>query len=349
MATTESSNWQIGSFVRPKNTNPVLRPNLNARFLDPATETKVLWENANVFNPAACSYHNKIILLYRAEADPTKGVGGHTSRIGFAQSSDGLHFKARLTPVLFPAPGANYVNEKKGGCEDPRIVSDPNGGFILTYTAYDHKTARLCVARSQDLIHWTKFGPAFKGPKFANFWSKSGSIVTKVHGSALIAIKIKGKYWMYWGDEPIHFATSSDLIHWHPGYDKSGKLITVLDKRAHHFDSDLVEPGPPAILTKSGIVLLYNGMNAKKIGDPQINPGAYSAGEVLFSTQQPTKILDRSSRPFLTPAEPYEKTGQYKAGTVFIEGLVPAHQKWYLYFGTADSFVGVAICKKPPK
>jgi predicted GH43/DUF377 family glycosyl hydrolase len=42
---------------------------------------------------------------------------------------------------------------------------------------------------------------------------------------------------------------------------------------------------------------------------------------------------------------PHEITGQYKAGTTFSEGLVYFKGKWYLYYGTADSFVGVAIAK----
>lgn len=38
-----------------------------------------------------------------------------------------------------------------------------------------------------------------------------------------------------------------------------------------------------------------------------------------------------------------QKSGQYLDGTVFIEGLVYYKKKWYLYYGCADSKVGVAI------
>lgn len=41
--------------------------------------------------------------------------------------------------------------------------------------------------------------------------------------------------------------------------------------------------------------------------------------------------------------EAAEKSGQYKDGTVFIEGLVYKDGKWYLYYGCADSKVGVAV------
>ena len=50
-----------------------------------------------------------------------------------------------------------------------------------------------------------------------------------------------------------------------------------------------------------------------------------------------------SDKPFFFPEMPYEKTGQYAAGTTFVEGLVVLHGKWYLYYGCADSLVGVAV------
>ena len=44
----------------------------------------------------------------------------------------------------------------------------------------------------------------------------------------------------------------------------------------------------------------------------------------------------------LKPELPYEKTGQYAAGTTFAEGLVWFHNQWFLYYGCADSLVAVA-------
>ena len=55
------------------------------------------------------------------------------------------------------------------------------------------------------------------------------------------------------------------------------------------------------------------------------------------------KLLDRSDVPFIRPTESYERTGQYRDGTTFCEGLVPFKGRWLLYYGTADSRVGVAV------
>ncbi|RYF48088.1 MAG: hypothetical protein EOO38_10855 [Cytophagaceae bacterium] len=64
---------------------------------------------------------------------------------------------------------------------------------------------------------------------------------------------------------------------------------------------------------------------------------------MLFSATDPTKLLYRLDKPFLIPEAPFEKSGQYPAGTVFIEGLAYFKNKWFLYYGCADSRVAVAI------
>jgi len=48
------------------------------------------------------------------------------------------------------------------------------------------------------------------------------------------------------------------------------------------------------------------------------------------------------------PEMPFEKTGQYAAGTTFTEGLVWFRNQWFLYYGCADSMVGVAIARTQP-
>ena len=348
--TTSVPGWIIGPFFRPRGINPVLKPiaqsNIPKSLLKFDLQSN--WQDANTFNPAAVVYKNQVVLLYRAESNRKLGIGQHTSRIGIATSSDGLHFKQMGYPVVFPDDNSNSKYEILGGCEDPRVVYEPKVGYIMTYTGYNRKIARLCIASSKDLIHWHKYGPAFANTRFLNTWSKSGAIVCHLVGNILEPVKIKGVYWMYWGDGPIHIATSSSLLAWKPMTDKTGLLVTLIKKRPHYFDSALVESGPPAVLTSNGIVLIYNGKNADKNGDPTLKPDTYSAGQVLIDPQNPTKVLDRLSHPFLVPSEPFEQTGQYKAGTVFTEGLVLFKHQWHLYFGEADSFSGVATTEQIP-
>ena len=280
-------------------------------------------------------------MLYRAEDDYGTGIGYHTSRIGLAESDDGIFFTREETPVLFPGDDSQSMYEFPGGCEDPRVVETEEGTYVMMYTQWNRQLGLLAVATSDDLVHWTKHGYAFAN-NWEKKWSKSGSIVCRREGERLIATKIQGKYWMYWGDSSIYAATSDDLISWKPLLNKDRRLIPILEPREGKFDSLLVEPGPPAIITENGILLLYNGANSAETGDPKIDAWAYSAGQVLLSSADPTEVVARSETCFFTPERPYEMSGQYESGTVFIQGLVPFNGRWLLYYGTADSGIAVA-------
>jgi predicted GH43/DUF377 family glycosyl hydrolase len=72
-----------------------------------------------------------------------------------------------------------------------------------------------------------------------------------------------------------------------------------------------------------------------------LGPNAYAAGEALFDARDPAHLLRQMETPVLKPEMAYEKTGQYVAGTTFAEGLVYFHDRWFLYYGCADSLVGV--------
>ena len=134
------------------------------------------------------------------------------------------------------------------------------------------------------------------------------------------------------------------LIDWYPVLDEKNELMKIIQPRKGHFDSLLTECGPPAVRTKHGIVLMYNGKNSGKTGDADYPANAYCAGQLLLDGDDPYKVLDRLDKPFFAPEASFEKSGQYKDGTVFIEGLVYHKRKLYLYYGCADSRVAVAVC-----
>jgi beta-1,2-mannosidase len=338
--------WQLTGFSKPA-FNPIMRADSFYTFFCPVKKETVQWQKADVFNPAAVVRNGKVYILFRAEDIPGTAIGMRTSRIGLAVSKDGLHFTKMKEPVLYPDSSQFMKYDYPGGCEDPRIVEKENGTYILLYTSWNRDVARLSVAASSDLLHWKKKGPAFLSAyngKFLNTWSKSGSVVTKRVNNKIIAAKINGKYWMYWGENPMYLAWSEDLIAWTPVLDDQGELKIVMAGRNKKFDSQLTEPGPPALITDKGILLIYNGKNIEnENADPALPQGTYCGGQALFDLHDPSKLVDRCTEYFIRPDLPHEINGQYKAGTTFTEGLVFFKGKWYLYYGTADSMVGVAV------
>lgn len=346
------------SFVKADSVNPVLVADSTQIFTSPIIHQQVRWEEKDVFNPAAVVRNDTLFLLYRAEDRIGKHAG--TSRIGVAWSTDGFHFTKHPVPVLYPDNDAYKKWEWEGGCEDPRVVQDDKGIYYMTYTAYDGQTARMMVASSANLFQWTKHGHVFEkteGGRYTDKWTKSGSILSRYINGTPVAAKVNGKYWMYGGDVNIWVASSTDLIHWTPELYGEGEKATaplrrnaseiagfriVLAPREHKFDSDLVEPGPPAMLTDSAILLVYNSRNTRSTGDTSLPEGAYTAGYAVIDINDPTRVRSRTPRYFMKPDRYYETIGQVNQ-VCFIEGLVKLRGKWFMYYGTADSRIAVAV------
>ncbi|MBS1799698.1 MAG: pesticidal protein Cry15Aa [Acidobacteria bacterium] len=347
--------WVIGPWTRASDA-PVIAPDKSSVFNDPVSGRPVHWEALHTFNPAAIVRNGKIYVLYRAEDDSgAMQIGMHVSRLGLASSTDGVHFERMATPVFYPDNDAQADREQPGGVEDPRVVEAEDGVYVLTYTQWSRKrnAYSIGIATSNDLVHWTKHGPAFAGAsngKYDALLYKSAGIVTRRSGAQIVAAKINGKYWMYWGEIKVGIATSPDLIHWTPVEDANGKPLALLEARPGLSDSGFPETGPPAVVTERGIVLVYNAKNkegnAKNATDDMrdkiLAPGAYSVQEALFDANDPAKLIARTTQPVFKPERPFEQSGQYAAGTTFAEGLVVFKGKWWMYYGCADSFVGAA-------
>jgi predicted GH43/DUF377 family glycosyl hydrolase len=184
-STQNESNYTAPYFplldFTPSSHNPILGPNKGSG-----------WESAYLYNPAAILLDDKIFLLYRAQNESL------VSAIGLAWSNNGWNFTRYTKPVVQPSEW--YETH---GTEDPRVVR-VNGTAWMTYTGYDGTTARLCLARSVDLVEWEKFGPILPNVTDVNYrwdlpinayvprqgWSKSGAIVAE---------KIDGLYQMQFG------------------------------------------------------------------------------------------------------------------------------------------------------
>lgn len=319
LATQDSANLPFGTWHRLSET-PIIAPQGST------------WEAGGTFNPTVILREGKIVMLYRAQEEDAKHAG--TSRLGYAESTDGVHFVRRSQPVF--SPETDY--EKDGGVEDPRVVQFGDT-YYLTYTGYNKKSAQLCLATSKDLIHWERHGvilPAYQG-RWNRGWTKSGAIVPE---------KIAGKYWMYYlgtipdnnhrDNDQIGLATSTDLLHWQDATD-----APVLPVRPGMFDSRVAEPGPAPIVTEKGIFLVYNGADEQSV---------YRTGVATFDKSDPSKLIARTDTPIFAPEKDWEKVGQVP-NVVFVEGMVKLtvnrKEKYLFYYGGADKNVGVAEAPIP--
>lgn len=294
----KAPNFPISGFTKYSG-NPILGP-----------DTSHAWEAGFVYNPSAYVINETIFLLYRAE-----DVDSNTSSIGLGWSTDGINFERLPDPIFY----ATESYETPGGTEDPRIIR-VNGTFYLTYTGWDYKVARLCIATSTDLLNWKKYGPLFPDSPH----SKSGAITDERQSDGL--------YHMYLNDTDMYHAVSSDLLSW--------ELTDVnpFAKPVDTWDADLLEPGPPPIKTQDGKWLLVYNARSNSSGSP---PNAYSSGQMLIDPLDYSGPLKRLPEPFLVPQTEQETQGQVP-NVVFSEGLVQYKGKWYLYYGQSDTTIGLA-------
>jgi predicted GH43/DUF377 family glycosyl hydrolase len=298
----------LGAWERLNGGRPILSPRGDG------------FEAHGVFNPAVIKQDDHFVMIYRAQ--DAKGI----SRLGYATSADGITFEREREPIL--SPDGEF--ERGGGVEDPRLVRI-DGVYYLTYTAYNGKDAQLALATSRDLRAWERKGiimPAYKG-RWNVHWTKSGAILPE---------RIDGKYWMFFmadakdKRDQTGIAYSTDLLTWTEVLDRP-----ILPRRPGMFDSRVVEPGPPPLLTKDGILLIYNGADDRLV---------YRTGWALFDRADPTRLLARSDRPLFVPEKDWEKVGQVP-NVVFVEGLVAEPARWLVYYGAADTHIGVASVAIP--
>ncbi len=269
------------------------------------------WEKAAVFNTAAVADNGLIHLIYRATDITSNGQQGkYINSLGYAVSSDGIHFNRLEKPVL-----VNDVPQELRGPEDPRIVKI-GATYYMMYTGYGGRFEgdyRICLATSNNLISWERQGVMLDEP------NKDASLLPE---------KVDGRYLMYHRRAPdIWVAFSDNFKSWN---DHQSILSPVPDS---NWESDKIGLAGPPLKTDQGWVMIYHGVGGI--------PRRYSLGIALLDLKDPTRVIARQSEPILEPELDWEING-HVPNVVFSCGQVLIGKDLYVYYGGADQVIGVA-------
>ena len=268
------------------------------------------WEATAVFNTAAIYNNGLVHLIYRATDITSNGRDGeYINSFGYAVSADGVKFNRLEQPILI-----NDIPQEARGPEDPRIVKIGET-FYMMYTGYGGRFGgdyRISLATSKNLIDW----------------QRHGVILDEANKDAsLFPEKINGKYLMFHRRPPdIWLADSDNLKKW----DNHRLVMSALPNST--WENEKIGIGGPPIKRDDGWLLIYHGVSKDH---------RYSLGIALLDLDDPTKIIARQAEPILEPELDWEING-YVPNVVFSCGQVVIGDELFVYYGGADTAIGVA-------
>jgi beta-1,4-mannooligosaccharide/beta-1,4-mannosyl-N-acetylglucosamine phosphorylase len=130
----------------------------------------------------------------------------------------------------------------------------------------------------------------------------------------------------------VFYSESPDMEHW-------GRHRFVMGP-AGGWQSTKVGAGPIPIETSQGWLLIYHGVIT------MCNGFVYRFGAALLDLDEPWKVIRRTGPYLLGPEEPYERVGDTSNVVFPCAALVdPATDRIAIYYGAADTVVGVAFAR----
>lgn len=292
--------------------NPIIKPNLNN-----------WWEARSVFNPGVYFDGKKVHMLYRAMGDD------RISRLGYAYSTDGIHFKGFSKYPAFESEKGNPY--ERLGCEDPRITKIDDTIYI-TYTA-----AAVYPANKPKEITSTSFAPfmvrvSLLSTKDFSSYKRHGILMPNKDSkdAVLFPEKISGKYAMLHRIKPyIWIAYSKDLKKWY------GHKV-VAENRNNFWESRKIGAGTNILKTEYGWLNFYHGVDKDKV---------YRLGIMVLDLKDPSKVIYRSDEPIFEPQKTFEKKG-FVDNVVFATGAIEKDDNYLIYYGASDKYICMAHIEK---
>ncbi len=266
-----------------------------------------------VLNPGVAEVDGEVVLLLRVETK--NGI----SHIRVARSRNGVD-GWRIADKALLEPGNPEYPYEEWGCEDPRVTK-MEGKWAIVYTAYTEWGPAIALATTSDFEQVERLGPAFiPGNKDAAVFPRDFS----------------GRHFMLHrpevgGNEDIWYAsTPHGLSQWsQPG-------LLMRRRGGPYWDSQRIGLGCPPIETEAGWLVIYHG--TKAMGSRSV----YRLGLALLDIDDPTKVIARTNDWIFAPDADFEQKG-LMPGVVFTCGALVRGDELWMYYGAADTCVGLAV------
>lgn len=269
-----------------------------------------------VLNPGAVEVDGEVLLLLRI--DTKRGI----SQIRVARSTNGVdNWRIDPHPLLEPRLAEHPYEE--WGCEDPRVTQIAPRKWLIAYVAYSRYGPAVALATTEDFQSVKRLGVVLAPT------NKDATVFPREFNGEWLMLHrpVTG------GQEHIWYASATgDLTHWgQPG-------VLMPQNGGPWWDALRIGVGAPPLLTEQGWLLIYHGV--KELGGRPI----YRLGLALLDLDDPRKVLARTSDWVFAPETSYEQNGLVP-GVVFTCGALCRGDEVWMYYGAADTVIGLATAK----
>lgn len=270
----------------------------------------------SVFNAGVVKVNDLIFLLMRVE--DRCGI----SHLTLAQSKNGMkNWQISPQPTINPCP--NEYPEEVWGIEDPRIIYlEEKKLWAITYTAYSKEGPLVSLITTTDFHNYTRSGSVMppEDKDAALFPVRFNGRWAMIHRPVSYLPTLKANIWI---------SFSPDLKHW------GDHQVLIKARKGSWWDANKIGLSPPPLRTEEGWLVLYHGV--KSIASGII----YRLGLALLDKGNPCNLICRSDEWVFSPKESYETYGDVDK-VVFPCGWIQENDKISLYYGCADSCIGLA-------
>jgi len=270
---------------------------------------------ARIFNSAVMPYGDGFIGVFRGEQN--NGI----PYVYLGHSDDALHwtFDSERVPFV-DEDGKSFMPVY---AYDPRLVKVEDTYYIIW--CGDFYGAAIGVAKTQDFKTFTRI----ENP-FIPFNRNAVLFPRKINGNFVMLSRPSDSGHTPFGD--IFLSESPDMTYW-------GKHRHVMSRGSEWWESVKIGGGAAPIETSEGWLLFYHGVATT------CNGFVYSIGGAILDTDQPSVVRYRCENFLLTPEAEYEERG-FVPNVVFPCATIHDSEtnRIALYYGAADSVVGVAFC-----
>jgi predicted GH43/DUF377 family glycosyl hydrolase len=272
-----------------------------------------------VFNAAAAEVNGQILLLARVE--DFRGM----SHLTVARSDNGIdNWQIDPEPTFMPDP-QNHP-EELWGIEDPRITwLDELKEWAITYTSYSAGGPLVSLAITKDFRNFKRIGAVMppEDKDAALFPVRFGEYWAMLHRPVAKTSTIHANIWLSFSPNLKHWGDHQEII-----YARLGGW----------WDAFKIGLSAPPMQTKHGWLILYHGVRTTASGS------IYRLGLAMLDINNPAKVIRRSEEWIFGPKASYEREGDVD-DVVFPCGWINRNGIVYMYYGAADSCIGLATAK----